>query len=93
MSYVLIRELLYAEDCALACLSEEDPQRLMDCFARSGCSFQPDHLNQKDRGTITAKARDHSNSASSESRSEQTEGGGSVPLLRGHRFQQLLDRG
>ena len=40
VSYVLIRELLYADDCAFACLSEEDPQRLMDCFARSAVRFR-----------------------------------------------------
>ena len=39
VSYVLICELLYADDCALACLSEEDAQRLMDCFARSAVHF------------------------------------------------------
>ena len=39
VSYVLIRELLYADDCALACLSEEEAQRLMDCFARSAVRF------------------------------------------------------
>ena len=39
VSYVLIRELLYANDCALACLSEEDAQRLMDCFALSAVCF------------------------------------------------------
>ena len=39
VSYALIRELLYADDCALAYLSEEDVQRLMDCFARSAVCF------------------------------------------------------
>ena len=58
----------------------------------TGYSFRPDHLDQKDRGTITTKARDHSDSTSSESRSEQAEGGGRVPLLRGHHFQRLFDR-
>ena len=39
VSYALIRELLYADDCALACLSEEDAQQLMDCFAQSAIRF------------------------------------------------------
>ena len=39
VSYVLIRELLYTDDCAVACLSEEDAERLVDCFARSAVRF------------------------------------------------------
>ena len=39
VSYTLIRELLYADDCALACLSEEDAQQLMDCFTQPAIRF------------------------------------------------------
>ena len=39
VSYALIRELLYADDCTLICLSEEDAQQLIDFFARSAVHF------------------------------------------------------
>ena len=72
MSYVLIRELLYTDDCTLTFHSEE--------YAKTAS------LDQKYRSTITTKARDYSDSTSSESRFEQIEGGGRVLLLRGHRI-------
>ena len=39
VSYALIRELLYADNCTLACLSEEDTQQLTDCFTQLAIHF------------------------------------------------------
>ena len=91
LSYTLIHELLYASDCALTCLSEEYAQQLMDCFTRSAVCFGLTISIKKTEVIYTTKAWDHSDSTSSESQSEQAEGGGRIPLLREHHFQQLLN--
>ena len=57
VSLLLLRELLFADDCALIAHTEDELQSILNDFERAAFTLWPHHQHKKNRSDVSAETR------------------------------------